>query len=123
MAKYRNEWELLILRLKALCDEGRLRAYLALAQGELCVCQITALLKLAPSTVSKHMAVLKQAGLVDGRKAGRWNYYRLSAAGPELLEAIKKMLKGDPSVQADAAYLKVIVKQDPQKLCKSQCRS
>jgi DNA-binding transcriptional ArsR family regulator len=48
-----------------------------LTSGELCVCQVTEVLQLAPSTVSKHMSILRQAGLVEARKEGRWIYYRL----------------------------------------------
>ena len=51
----------------ALADEGRLRALAALFPGELCACQIIELLGLAPSTVSKHMAILRHAGLVQSR--------------------------------------------------------
>src|SRR5512137_1434832 len=63
---------------KAVSDSHRVRALCALRGGELCVCQIIALLGLAPSTVSKHLAVLRSARLVDSRKEGRWIYYRLS---------------------------------------------
>jgi len=56
---------------KALADDNRIRILLALSGGELCVCQLTELLSLAPSTVSKHVAILRQAGLVDLRKEGR----------------------------------------------------
>jgi DNA-binding transcriptional ArsR family regulator len=59
---------------KALADETRVRTLLSLRQGELCVCQITELFGLAPSTVSKHLSILFQAGLVDSRKDGRWMY-------------------------------------------------
>ena len=61
----------------ALGDETRVRTLLALRKGELCVCQITELFGLAPSTVSKHLSILYQAGLVEARKEGRWMYYRL----------------------------------------------
>ena len=54
---------------KALAEENRVRILMALEVEELCVCQITELLELAPSTVSKHMSVLRQARLVEGRKA------------------------------------------------------
>ncbi|TFG44900.1 MAG: ArsR family transcriptional regulator, partial [Candidatus Brocadiia bacterium] len=50
---------------KALADESRVRTLMALDGRELCVCQITELLGLAPSTVSKHMAILTQARLVE----------------------------------------------------------
>ena len=63
---------------KALSDENRIRALMMLTGGELCVCQIIEMLGLAPSTVSKHMSILRQAGLVETRKEGRWIYYRLS---------------------------------------------
>ena len=68
---------------KALADENRVRMLLALQKQELCVCQIIELVKLAPSTVSKHMSILRSAHLVDARKDGRWMYYRL--AGIETL--------------------------------------
>ena len=61
---------------KALADENRVRLLLALQKQELCVCQLIELMGLAPSTVSKHMSILKQARLVEARKQGRWVYYR-----------------------------------------------
>ena len=62
---------------KALSDENRIRVLLALRGGELCACQITELFGLAASTMSKHLSILYQAGLVDSRKDGRWIYFRL----------------------------------------------
>jgi ArsR family transcriptional regulator len=66
---------------KALADANRLRALMALGAGELCVCQLIEMLGLAPSTVSKHLSILHQAGLVEVRKEGRWMYYRLPGRG------------------------------------------
>src|SRR5215475_11888450 len=63
---------------KALSDENRVRILAMLDGRELCVCQVIELLGLAPSTVSKHLSILKQARLIDGRKDGRWMYYRLA---------------------------------------------
>lgn len=81
---------------KALADETRLRALGALRDGELCLCQLIELLGLAPSTVSKHMTVLHQAGLVARRKDGRWHFYRLagSEASPRVLELLAWTLEG-----------------------------
>ncbi len=62
---------------RALSDENRVRALMMLSRGELCVCQLIEMLGLAPSTVSKHMSILRQARLVDASKHGRWMYYRL----------------------------------------------
>jgi len=69
---------------KALADEGRTRALLALAGSELCLCQLVDLLELAPSTVSKHVNQLYAAGLVTRRKQGKWHFFRL--AGDEAVE-------------------------------------
>jgi ArsR family transcriptional regulator len=62
----------------ALADETRLRLVYALRQGELCVCQLIALTGLSPSTVSKHLSILRDAGWLDSRKEGRWVHYRLA---------------------------------------------
>jgi ArsR family transcriptional regulator len=107
---------------KALADENRVRALLFLGGGELCVCQIVEMLGLAPSTVSKHMAVLHQAGLVESRKEGRWMYYRLAGreAAPCVREAIRWVRNGlekDPRVLADAKRLKTVRKVAPADLC------
>ena len=78
---------------KALSDPARLRVLLALGGGELCLCHFIALLKLSPSTVSKHLDLLYQAGLVERRKEGRWCYFRLAGrdAGPAVQAALRWM--------------------------------
>lgn len=112
---------------KALADENRLRALMALRGRELCACQIIELLGLAPSTVSKHMSLLRQAGLVIGRKDGRWMHYRLP--GPEAPAPVREALawvKGSvgraPRLREDARRLKEILKLDPEELCRRQSR-
>ena len=107
---------------KALAEENRLRILLALDGQELCVCQIIELLQLAPSTVSKHMSVLRQARLVDGRKEGRWMYYRLpdESAPAEIKDAIawvKKSLSRNQRIRRDVKRLKEILKIDREVLC------
>ncbi len=84
----------LLTQTKALADETRLRALACLGGGELCLCQLVELLELAPSTVSKHLAILHQAGLVERRKQGRWHFYRLAGSGapPEVLELLAWVL-------------------------------
>ena len=66
---------------KALADENKIRIIGVLKGCELCVCQLTELLCLAPSTVSNHLSILRNARLIDGRKQGRWMYYRLADRG------------------------------------------
>ncbi len=114
--------------LKALGDENRLRALLACGEQELCVCQITELLQLAPSTVSKHMSILRQADLVDFRKEGRWIYYRLStefAAAPvrAIVDALRVQLTEDPKWKRDRAALAEILATDPEELCRRQAKT
>ena len=107
---------------KALSDANRVRALMMLRNGELCVCQLIEMLGLAPSTVSKHMAVLYQAGLVNVRKEGRWNYYQLSGEDvPEyVLEAIKWVQNAtakDKQIVADKKQVKRVCKIDKDRLC------
>ncbi|MBI2925888.1 MAG: winged helix-turn-helix transcriptional regulator [Verrucomicrobia bacterium] len=112
---------------KALADSGRVRILLALRRGELCVCQITELFGLAPSTVSKHLSILHHAGLVDSRKAERWVYYRLAAVDApvvvrEALDWVRKSLAKTPQVAEDAKRLHKILKMDLRQLCQRQMR-
>ena len=112
---------------KALSDENRIRVLLALRKGELCVCQITELFGLAPSTISKHLSILFQAGLVASRKDGRWMFYELPGKEApvvvrQALDWIAKALANDPHVLHDDKQLKRILKQDPAELCRRQCQ-
>ena len=72
----------------ALADPARLRilATLARAGDELCVCDFTAGLALNQSTVSHHLKILKDAGLVVGERRGTWGFYRLAPGARERIE-------------------------------------
>jgi ArsR family transcriptional regulator, arsenate/arsenite/antimonite-responsive transcriptional repressor len=111
---------------KALADENRLRLVLALRAGELCVCQLTELLGLAMSTVSKHLSILYQAGLLNARKEGRWMYYSLPGkaaptAAREAVAWVTRSLAVSPRVAEDARRLKKVLAMDINDLCKRQC--
>jgi DNA-binding transcriptional ArsR family regulator len=113
---------------KALSDPNRVRALMALRKGELCVCQIIALLKLAPSTISKHMLILKQAGFVDSRKDSRWVYYRLAdkSATTKKLINIGKLamatLEHDKQICKDDNHIANITSEELALICKRQRR-
>jgi ArsR family transcriptional regulator len=62
---------------KALGEETRLRIVALLSHGELCVCHLEAALKLSQPKVSRHLATLRAAGVVEDRRDGTWVYYRL----------------------------------------------
>ncbi len=112
---------------KALSDENRVRVLMALSAGELCVCQIIELLNLAPSTVSKHMSILKQARLVESAKNGKWVYYRTASNAPKVAsEAIawaKKHLTSEATIKEDAKALKLIIERHPVEVCRKQKES
>ncbi len=78
---------------KALSDETRLRILALLLAGELCVCDLMAVLEAPQSTVSRHLAYLRNAGLVDDRRQGVWIYYRL-AQGEALQQGLLQLLGG-----------------------------
>jgi len=93
---------------RALSDRTRVRALMVLRGGELCLCQLIEILALAPSTVSKHLSVLQNAGLVTARKEGRWHYYRLPGrAAPAVvrhaLRWVAQSLADDAEVAGDEA--------------------
>ena len=125
LAKYRSMQSFLNIT-KALADENRLRMLLALQPGELCVCQIAELLGLAMSTVSKHLSILNQAGVVNARKDGRWMYYSLPGKGAptaarEAVAWVRRSLAGSERAAEDAKRLKRVLAMDLAKLCRRQC--
>jgi len=95
---------------KAVADPTRIRILKMLEGGELCVCQITTVLDLAPATVSKHLAALKIAGLLQQRRDGKWVYYRLAERdlnpyAPAFLRLVGASLRDDPTVAEDSRVL------------------
>jgi ArsR family transcriptional regulator len=95
---------------KALADETRLRILALLAEGELCVCDLMAILDMPQSTVSRHLAYLRNAGWVEDRRQGVWMYYRLADAnGPffsDILGLLEKHLPGQARAVEDRRALK-----------------
>ena len=126
MAKYKNNEKPDVLAVaKALSDMSRLRALYVLQGRELCVCQIVELLELAPSTVSKHMSILRDARLVESYKEGRWVHYRLPGdAAPQTVQQALDWalgsLRGSPAMEEDEAKMQEILKRDPEEICRKQ---
>jgi ArsR family transcriptional regulator, arsenate/arsenite/antimonite-responsive transcriptional repressor len=106
--------------LKALAHPVRLRLLAMVRGGELCVCQMTAVLELAPSTVSAHLADLKRAGLVEERKDGRWVFHRLAGdeASRSHLEPVWRSISRDPHVESDARILRELRRVAVEDLCR-----
>jgi ArsR family transcriptional regulator len=84
---------LLTAQLKALGDETRLSLIQQVAASSChngaCICDLTPTTQLAQSTVSHHMKILVDAGLITRRQDGKWAFYELTAEGSALLEALK----------------------------------
>ena len=95
---------------KALSEEPRLRILALLLNGELCVCDLMAVLQLPQSTISRHLAYLRNTGWVKGRRGGVWMYYRLAEMetplAKELTALLGKILTKLPETQQDYAALK-----------------
>ena len=108
--------------LKAASDPNRVRVLKMLEGGELCVCQIVAVLGLSTSTVSKHLSLLRAAGLVEERKTGRWVHFRL-AENPvngyalPLLSLVRGWMKKDAIIRADAERVARIRRIPVEELC------
>lgn len=73
---------------KALADETRLRVLKALMHGEFCVCELVDALEVEQSNLSRHLAVLKNAGLVSDRKDGLWVYYTVAKDAKALVKRL-----------------------------------
>lgn len=94
---------------KALADATRLRILGLLLTGEVCVCDIHESLKIPQPKASRHLAYLRQAGLVDTRRDGLWIHYRLAKLADPVLtaivDAVRHGLTHTETVQRDAERL------------------
>jgi ArsR family transcriptional regulator len=79
--------------LKALSDPTRLRIMSLLRHGELCVCDLMEALQIPQSTISRHLAFLKNAGWVAGQRSGKWMHYRLLSDQPPVQARVAEVLK------------------------------
>ena len=91
---------------KALGDKNRLRIVKMLEVKPMCVCEITSVLKLAPSTVSKHLSLLHEAELIEDKKEGKWVNYSLPKKSRNpfvsaMLKLLLRSLNEDTEILAD----------------------
>ena len=91
---------------QAIADPTRVRILAALLKSELCVCELVDALEISQSTLSSHLQVLRQTGMVRTRKEGRWIYYSLEKRKAALMNAlfslIQKDVGRDPGLARDA---------------------
>jgi len=106
---------------KALSDPNRIRILKMLELRPLCVCEITEVLQLATSTVSKHLSILRDVDLIIDNKEGKWVNYKLNMSGrginaKELLVLIGTSLNDDRVICADFRRVKEV---DRNTICQS----
>src|ERR1700722_16390760 len=94
---------------RAFSDRTRLRILHMLRGGELCVCDIVAVLGVPQPKASRHLAYLRRAGLVEARKDGLWSYYKLTRARTKfhakLMECLACCFQDVPELAKDAERL------------------
>ncbi|HEY0794961.1 MAG TPA: metalloregulator ArsR/SmtB family transcription factor [Acidisarcina sp.] len=93
----------------ALADPTRLRLLNLMNGREVCVCYFVEILKQGQPKISRHLAYLRRAGIVEARREGKWMHYRIerprdSRAG-SILDATLKSFESDPNLQTDLARL------------------
>jgi ArsR family transcriptional regulator len=93
------------LLFRTLADPTRLRLLNLLACGETCVCELSDTLRLVQPKVSRHLARLKRAGLVDARRSGKWTHYRRARHGHPLvrhvLEGLRQWMTKDEAMNSE----------------------
>ena len=100
---------------KALSDDTRLRVVKLLQERELCVCELMQVLDMSQPRISRHLSVLKNAGLVNDRREGKWIHYSLrkETQGKEIkifLDAMVVMANDDAIIRADKKNLKKAIR-------------
>jgi ArsR family transcriptional regulator, arsenate/arsenite/antimonite-responsive transcriptional repressor len=99
---------------KCLCDETRLRILHLLAQGPLCVCHFQSILGVPQVAVSKHLAYLRQRGMVTAQRHEQWMVYRLPDKKPKELHLQLQCLQ-------DCVQTQTVFREDLNRLQKAQC--
>jgi ArsR family transcriptional regulator len=97
---------------KALSDKNRIRIIKMLQKKPLCVCEIRAVLKLAVSTVSQHLSILREAGLITDWKEGKWINYKINPEPDQpvsnALLFVQLQLEDDETVKKDRKIIETV---------------
>ena len=80
---------------KAFCDENRIKILQLLLGGEKCACKLLEALAITQPTLSHHMKILLDSGIVNGRKEGKWMHYSISKEGLEKAQEYLEFLKNN----------------------------
>jgi ArsR family transcriptional regulator, arsenate/arsenite/antimonite-responsive transcriptional repressor len=110
---------------KAAGDKNRLRILKMLEHKNMCVCELSAALGITQPSVSKHMSLLKEAGLVRDEREGQWIIYRLcdekiNQYAPAVLKQLEAWVNDDPCVKHDKKTAATLCRQE---ICKKTTNS
>ncbi len=110
----------LIKVLKAVSDKNRMRILKMLGQKKMCVCEMAAVLGIAQPSVSKHLSILKDAGLIEDERNLQWIDYslckeKINKYAPVLQSNIRNWLNSDPIIKQDLKKMKTLFREE---LCK-----
>jgi ArsR family transcriptional regulator len=104
---------------KALSDSTRLRIIMLLQKKDLCVCELTFILKMEQSRISHQLRILRDADLVEDMREKKWIIYRIPDTARKnlgfLLEGIKRRLQNSKEIREDAARLETCLKEEVRK--------
>lgn len=105
--------------LKALADDTRLRMVALLSHRALCVCHFEAALKLPQPNVSRHLGILRAAGVVEAQRSGSWVYYRLARqSDPDCARQLRTLVKSFSKREALHRDLARLVKARGPEACR-----
>jgi ArsR family transcriptional regulator, arsenate/arsenite/antimonite-responsive transcriptional repressor len=105
---------------KAVADPNRIRILKMLQQKKMCVCELSAVLGITQPSVSRHLSMLRDAGLVRDERDSQWINYELCGEkinkyAPVIMNHIRTWINKDPRISRDASMLKTLNRE---KLCK-----
>jgi len=112
-----------ISKLKALSDGNRIRIINALnCSKELCACQITELIGVIGATISRHLSILSNVGIINKTKRGRWIYFTLNKdlKNENLIEWIINSISNSDEINEDKLRLKEILNRGKNEICRKQ---
>ncbi len=101
---------------KALSDPTRLRILLLLQHGELCVCEVEEVLGMKQSRISRHLNILRNAGLIEARNVGRWVFYSLvnsktNSYHRQIIDTLVKWVQDSDQVFPDREKLEACIQK------------
>ncbi len=90
---------------KAFCDVHRLQILELLRSGETCTCKLIEALDIGQSSISYHMKILVESGIVEGRQDGKWTHYKISDKGSAMAMELLKTITTTNTTAENCCYI------------------